>query len=191
MRFLPILAAAGDLTGESASEPWVTLLIALGLLVAAFVLLILEFFIVSGGILGLGAVVLAVSGIVMAFQVHALVGWGLVVATPIAAVAVVRWGVRRLQETRVVAQGVSGGRASYEEVAGSRGISIGSEGVMLTDAFPGGRARFEGGVIDVVARGGSLEKGAPIRVAAIEGPTAFVTLAPQSPDTEAPERPST
>lgn len=149
-------------------------LIAVVLLAVAAVLLLLEFIFVSYGLLAIAAFGCAVAGIVIGFGSSPVVGWALVVATPILAALVVTWGLRRLMRSDLVPKSAITEDAGYRHASADMGITNGSRGIMITDAMPTGRARFSGGEIDVMVEGPVASKGTPIIVRRIEGPTVLV-----------------
>ncbi|HYE08027.1 MAG TPA: NfeD family protein [Planctomycetota bacterium] len=149
--------------------------IATGLLAIALILLVLEFFVVSGGVIGALAVCAGIAAIFYAFTVGPAAGWAFMVATPILGILVLNWGLRRLQRSKLVVQATVSGDAGYRHRLHELGIDLGARGVLVTDAFPTGRARFPGGDIDVSVRGATAGKGAAVEIIAIEGPTVFVS----------------
>ena len=159
----------------------VLLLQAVGMLLVAAVLLVLEVFVVSFGLLSVAALACATFAIYLAFLVHDLVGWAFVLAAPALGVTIVRWGLRRIRGSSVVPREEITAEAGYHHVADRIGVSVGSAGVMVTAARPTGRARFDGGECDVQTRGRPLEAGAPVTVDRIDGPVVFVTEEVRSP----------
>lgn len=153
-------------------------LLAIALLVLAGGLLLLEFLVVSYGLLAIAALGCAIAGIVLGFGSSPVVGWTLLGATPILAALVVAWGLRRLMRSDLVPKEEITGNAGYRHATESLGIGIGARGTLITDALPTGRARFPGGEIDVQVEGASAVKGAMITVLRIEGPTVFVSPDP-------------
>ena len=149
-------------------------LIAVVLLVVAAVLLLLEFVFVSYGLLAIAAFGCAVAGIVIGFGSSPVVGWVLIVVTPILAGVVVTWGLRRLMRSKLVPKSAITEDAGYRHASAEMGVTHGSRGIMVTDAMPTGRARFPGGEIDVVVEGPVASKGSPIIVRRIEGATVLV-----------------
>ncbi len=183
MRWLPELAASAQAAAEpvpaAPADDGLDLIarlgIATGLLAIALILLVLEFFIVSGGLIGALAVCAGIAAILYAFTIGPAAGWAFMVATPILSVLVLNWGLRRLQRSRLVVQATVSGDAGYHHRLHELGIAQGARGVLVTDAFPTGRARFAGGEVDVAVRGATAGKGAEVEVIAIEGPTVFVS----------------
>lgn len=150
-------------------------LLAIALLVLAGGLLLLEFLVVSYGLLAIAALGCAIAGIVLGFGSSPTVGWTLLAATPIMAALVTAWGLRRLMRSDLVPKAEITDNAGYRHATESLGIQVGARGMLITDALPTGRARFTGGEIDVQVEGGAANKGTAVQVLRIEGPTVFVT----------------
>ena len=140
-------------------EPRVDLLIAGILVIVGLGLLVLEFFIVSAGMLAIGGVVCVAIAIAIAFDISLSLGIGAVIVLPLVMIAVARWGLRRMQSSSLVTQAVIDSDAGYHHLTQSLGITIGARGVMVTAARPTGRARFDGGECDVSVVGTPLMQG--------------------------------
>lgn len=150
-------------------------LLAIALLLLAGGLLLLEFLVVSYGLLAIAALGCAIAGIVLGFGSSPVVGWTLLGATPILAALVTAWGLRRLMRSDLVPKEEITGNAGYHHAAERMGIRMGARGTLVTDAIPTGRARFPGGDLDVQVEGAAASKGTVITVLRIEGPIVFVT----------------
>ena len=160
---------------------WTALLVSLGLLGAAAVLAALEIFVVSFGLLLIGATACAVGSIRYAFAAHDAAGWASVVLIPIGAIFAARWGLVRIRSSQTAApKSEIAADAGYRHVAERLAVGPGSEGVLVTTARPSGRARFAGGECDVQVRGLALEIGAPVVVERIDGPIIFVNSPPST-----------
>ena len=153
-------------------------LLAIALLVLAGVLLLLEFLVVSYGLLAIAALGCAIAGIVLGFGSSLVVGWTLLAATPIMAALVTAWGLRRLMRSHLVPKEEITATAGYRQATEVLGIEVGATGTLITDALPTGRARFARGEIDVQMEGAAGTKGTLVRVLRIEGPTVTVTADP-------------
>ena len=164
------------------------LLYACGLLGLAVLLLVIEFLVVSFGLLALAALASAIGAIWFAFAAGDAVGWAFVVLVPVLAVVLVRQGLRRLQASSVVPRSAVTGDAGYHHVAERIGVAVGARGVMVTDAYPTGRARFADGECDVQVLGGSLERAALVVVKRIDGPVVFVAGVAAGAESSAPDR---
>ena len=152
--------------------------LALGLLVLAVALLVLELFVVSFGLLLVGSIASAAGAIHYAFVASDATGWAMAVAVPVLAVVLGRWGLARIRRSRtLVPKGEITSEAGYHHHAERVGVHPGAEGVMMTPARPSGRARFAGGECDVQVQSGSLAHGAKVVVLRIDGPIVFVAQA--------------
>lgn len=148
-----------------------------GLLAGAVLLLVLEVFVPSGGVLGVSALLVAIAGLV-AFWIEGWI-WGVtstgivVVLTPMAINFLIKLmpntpvGKRMfLQEDPELVE------ARHREEAARREQElalIGAVGVAVNDLYPVGIAEIEGTKIDVLAEGGAIDAGTPVRVTKIEG----------------------
>ena len=162
----------------SAGVDWQSLWLAIGLLVLAVALLVLELFVVSFGVLLVASIASAVGAIHYAFDASDTAGWTMAAAVPILAVVLGRWGLARIRRSRtLVPKGEITAEAGYHHHAETVGVRPGAAGVMVTPARPSGRARFAGGECDVQAQSGVLARGARVTVLRIDGPIVFVAPA--------------
>jgi membrane-bound serine protease (ClpP class) len=162
---------------------WQSLIYAALLLLLGVALLIIEFFIVSFGLISLAAVASMVAAVYFAFKLGALTGWIFIGVAGLLALITIRWGINRIRSSRLVPRDEVTGTAGYRHVAERLGIATGSTGVMVTAARPTGRARFAGGECDVQTRGRPLEKDTPVIVKQIDGPMIFVARSDNDPAT--------
>ena len=159
----------------SAGIDWQSLWLALGLLVLAITLLVLELFVVSFGILLVASIASAAGAIHYAFIAGDATGWAMAAAVPVLAMVLARWGLARIRRSRrLVTQSEITAEAGYHHHAEKVGVHPGATGVMVTPARPSGRARFGGGECDVQAQSGSLGRGEKVVVLRIDGPIVFV-----------------
>lgn len=159
-------------------EPTEALLYAIGLLGLGLVLLILEIFVVSFGLLSVLAIAALAGSVYFAFQVSALIGWLFVVIAPVLVFFIARYGIRHIKRSGVVPKEEITADAGYRHAALRIGIEVGSHGVLITPTRPSGRARFDQGECDVYAPGSALESGDKVIVTSIEGPTVTVSREP-------------
>ncbi|TVR14804.1 MAG: hypothetical protein EA401_03755 [Planctomycetota bacterium] len=160
------------------------ILLALLLFVLAAFLILLEFFLISGGLLTAVAAVLAVIAIWMGFHVDPVLGWSMLIIAPILAGVIVRYGLRRMQRSSLVTQVSIDGDAGYHHLAETYGIAVGAVGTLSTDAYPTGRCRFAGGEVDVVMRNGSGKRGQRVKVSKLEGASIHVSLTDSAGENE-------
>ncbi len=172
MSLLPTLIQATTESGAFAMNDalWAVLLLAI-----AAVLLLLEFLLVSFGLLAIAAFGCAVTGIVLGFGSSPVVGWSLLAATPLLAVVVITWGLRRLMRSGLVPKEEVTEDAGYRHASNLLGVTIGSRGTLVSDAMPTGRARFPAGDLDVLVEGPTVGPGTVVTVRRIEGATVIVT----------------
>ncbi len=156
-------------------EDWLPLVHVALLLVAALLLLVLEFLLVSFGLFSVASLVSAATAIYLAARWDPLAGYITALLVVILALITVRWGLRRLSRSPLVPKTAIDEHAGYRHVAERLAIAVGSTGVLLTSARPGGRARFPGGDCDVQSVSGVLAASTPVQVARIDGPVIYVT----------------
>jgi membrane-bound ClpP family serine protease len=152
------------------------LVLGIGLLGLGVLLIVLEAFVPSGGILGLGALASAISGIVFLFQYDTTWGaigtLGTVILGPMAFI----WALNILPNTPL---GRSMLGPSTEEIArekletnraqmAGREELLGMEGVALTDMRPSGVVEIDGHRHDAIALGGIVDHGQRIRVMSVD-----------------------
>jgi membrane-bound ClpP family serine protease len=151
------------------------------LMLLGALLLLIEFFVVSAGMLSVAAVTSAGIAIAIAFQVSTTAGLSFTLATPVIAGVVVWFGLNRLRNSPAIPRTAITADAGAHHVAERAGATVGAVGTLVTDAFPTGRARFGDHEVDVQVRGAALRKGSAIRVAAIDGPVILVTVNHDAP----------
>lgn len=163
----------------SAGIDWPSLWLALGLLVLAVALLVLELFVVSFGVLLVASIASAAGAIHYAFAASDAAGWMMALIVPILAVVLGRWGLARIRRSRrLVPRSEITAEAGYHHHAERVGVHPGAAGIMVTPARPSGRARFDGGECDVQVQSGSVGRGAKVVVLRIDGPIVFVEPVP-------------
>ncbi|MEM9586506.1 MAG: NfeD family protein [Planctomycetota bacterium] len=161
---------------------------AIGLLLLFYVLVVLEFFIPSGGILGAGAALAAVAAIVVAFT-HSL-GMGatvtiiLGVTTPLLFAVMVRvWprtSIGRMLLNRRPGE-LAPEPAPKTTLSGEPLTSLeGKLGVAKSDLLPSGRVRVDHHNLDAVSVGMPIERGTPVVVTRVQG--SRVTVRPATAD---------
>jgi membrane-bound ClpP family serine protease len=163
------------------SDPTTSLLVAVSLLALALTLIAIEFVVVSGGLLGIAAVASAITAVVYAFSAGPLAGWVFVIFTPVLCGLVIKAGLGWMARSRMVVHAEIAADAGYHHVLSGTGIGPGSQGVLVTDADPSGRARFTAPTgpheLDVQLRGGASAKaGTTVTVKAIDGPVVFCDI---------------
>lgn len=162
-----------------------TLAWAVALLILAAALAVVEFLVVSWGMLLVGSVISALAAIALAFHAHPTAGWIFIVVVPVIAVFVGRFGFAMMRRNTAAVL-----PTELTEDAGARhnaeraGVAVGAIGELATNAFPTGRARFAGThgpvELDVQVQGPVLSCGDRVVVLAISGPAITVGAAPDT-----------
>jgi membrane-bound ClpP family serine protease len=169
---------------------WILLLVVAGLL-----LILLEVFIPSGGVLGLLAVLALGTGIVMAFieqgvAVGMAVLSGSFLAVPIVLMLAFRWFPSTPLGRRVLPPPPApedvlpdvDRRRRLRELVGRRGRTA-------SELVPWGSVSLDGDVVDAVSEGGPLASGVAVEVVGVDGRALVVRAAavvPIAPDAAAP-----
>jgi membrane-bound ClpP family serine protease len=147
------------------------------LLGAALLLVFLEVFVPSGGIIGLTAGVTAIAGVVVFWRVSP--GWGvtsmllMLVLAPIA----LNFALRLMPHTPVgkrlilseTAESRQRRTAKDQEQAAQEQALVGATGSALTSLRPIGTVEIDGTRIEALAEGGVIEAGSRVRVTSVQG----------------------
>jgi len=155
------------------------LMIGVGLLGLGVLLMVLEAFVPSGGILGIAAFASAIAGIVFLFKYDVM--WGAIgsLGTVILGPMVFFGALNLLPNTPLgrIMVGPTGeeiAQASAQtnkEQRSDRENLLGMEGSALTDMRPSGVVEIDGVRHDAIALGGIVDKGAGVRVTNVDGLT--------------------
>ncbi len=143
-------------------------------------LILVEVFVPSGGVLGLLAALALIASMALAFMEDFTLGFSLLAATAVLVPVIVTYGLRAFPKTpfgrKLTARGFSfeDGRAVDRRDSGL----ISKAGVVESDLRPAGMARIDGRRVDVVSRGEPIEKGAPILVVEVSGNRVVVARDP-------------
>ena len=178
---LTMLAQAGGAAATTGDND-AALLWAIALLGASIVLLFLELFVPSGGLIGVLAGVAAICSIIAFFRYDTT--WGLVATGmylllgPMAVIYGLKWWINSPMGKRMILRGpddaaesldpdspapMSPEHARRERQAQLRQL-IGAHGVALTVLRPVGTVKIEGQRLDALAESGVIESGSPIVV---------------------------
>lgn len=155
------------------------LLIGIGLLGFGVILIVLEAFVPSGGILGVAAVGCAVGGIVFLFKYDTMWGAIGILGSAIFGPMAFVWAVNMLPNTPIgrLAVGPSGEEIAQAQDAiererkNERSALLELEGVAVTDMRPSGVVMIDGHRHDAIAVGGIVDVGRAIRVTKVDGLT--------------------
>ncbi len=147
------------------------------LMVAALLLVFLEIFVPSGGIIGLTAGVTAIASVVVFWRVSPLWGiTGLLVLLVLAPVAL-NFAVRLMPNTPVGkrlilsedAESLQKRSAQVQQQAEQEQALVGATGLALTSLRPVGTVEIEGTRLEALAEGGAIETGTRVRVTSVQG----------------------
>ncbi len=155
-----------------------TLLMAgIGLIVLGALLLIIEAFVPSGGIIGLAAGACAIAGIVLLFRHDTT--WGVIglLTTLILGPMLFFWALKLLPNTPIgkhmfgdsaedIAQRNSEAASKWRE---QRNALIDQTGTAVTDLHPVGIVKINNERHDAIAKGQIIDKDTPIRVISVDG----------------------
>jgi len=153
------------------------LMAGIGLILLGALLLVVEAFVPSGGVIGLVAFACSVVGIVLLFKHDST--WGAIglLTTIILGPMLFFWALKLLPSTPV---GKKMFGDSSEEIAARRDHQsshwreerhalISQTGTALTDLHPIGIVKINGDRHDAIAQGQIIDKDTPIRVVSVEG----------------------
>lgn len=174
----PAAAAPGVSGGESNLLLWAVLL-----MLGALVLLTLELFLPSGGMLGVAAALAAIASVGCFFAQSVALGFaallGLAVVTPV----LLGVGLKVWPHTPVGRRLVLGGEGSAEaervraqaEPAGAAGVpAVGDRGESVTPLRRVGTCRLNGRRVECLAESGTIDAGKPVVVSRVSGHEVFV-----------------
>lgn len=168
-------------------EFWAFLLLGLGL-----VIVMLEVFIPSAGLLGIIAAAAILSGGVLAWRADSGVFSIYLGLAFVLVPVVVALGLKLFPKTPFGRRMTLGGSTFDPAEAAAGGDQYAGladqRGVAHTTLRPAGKARIAGRLVDVVTRGELIDRGQPVRVLRVEGNRVFVGAA--EPDTDDTSNPS-
>jgi len=155
------------------------LIIGIGLLGLGVLLIVLEAFVPSGGILGLSALVSAIVGVVFLFRYDMM--WGAIgsLGTVILGPMAFWWAVEMLPSTPLGRTMLGPGseeiaqqrrETTKVQLAGREDL-VGKSGVAATDMRPSGVIEVDGARHDAIAVGGVIDRGHGVRVSKVDGLT--------------------
>ncbi len=149
-----------------------------GLIGVAFALAMAEMFVPSGGVIAVVSVILAAAGVVAFWRVSWVWGMTSLVGTIAGGVGAFNLAIRVFPHTPV-GKGLILGSAEPEEALVRRAQAekaaeesaraiVGATGTALTDLRPVGIAEIGGHRMEVLAEGGIIDRGHPVRVTGVE-----------------------
>ncbi len=139
-------------------------------LVLGFILLLIELFTPTFGIVGLSGVILIITGCYLAVTLHSVIA-GIILS--LASLIIIIAAVKLFPKTGMAKSlrlGVSQDKAAgYHSSDDNLKDFLGKEGVAVTTLRPSGTALIEGKKVDVITEGVFLPEGAKIKVMLVEG----------------------
>ena len=152
-----------------------TLWMTIGLILAGLIAMFIELFVPAGGIIGIAGIVCFISGIVLTF-IHFNTAVGIatlavaLVTVPVFFVLAFKLFPRSPIGRRLILNDRQKAEAGFTSYTGDvyRDL-VGEEGLVLTQLRPSGMARIGGRKYSVVTGGEFIERGARVRVNAVEG----------------------
>lgn len=173
-----------------------TLIHAVGMLLLFFALLVLELFIPSGGLLGIGAAAALIAAIVIGFLHSLAAGAIILVGSAIVVPAVISLGLKIWPRTSVGRRMLTidhEAEAQREAVERQRREAIiGKVGIAKTDMLPSGLVEIDGMRLDAVSLGMVIDRGQAVEVVNLVSGKIHVRPVEAKPEaTEAPRVPET
>lgn len=145
----------------------------LALFGAALVVLALEMFIPSGGLLGLLCAGLAIAGVVCFYRVSTGAGLAATGAVTVMAPLAAYFFLKVYPDTpmgrRLILGDPEGKPADADHEPDGAGAIVGTEGVALTDLRPMGTVDIEGKRLEATAELGLIHAGTRVRVTGVDG----------------------
>lgn len=162
-----------------------SLVYVIALFLLCYVLLVAEFFVPAGGIIGLGAAAAAIASAIIAFTHSTQAGVVTLVlyavTTPTVFVLLVRIWPRTSIGRRILNREPGQIAAHPTERTTNRGTPwrelVGKVGVAKTDLLPAGMIAIEGEKLDAVSTGAPIDAGAAVVVASLHANRIRVRLA--------------
>lgn len=148
-----------------------------GLLAAALLLLVVEVFVPSGGVIGILSLVSAIAGVVMFWRVSWVWGATSMMLVLVLAPVCFNFALRMMPYTPMgrhlfltdSAEESARQAERLEEERQAEAALVGAVGVASTDLRPIGVADIEGTRVEVLAVGGPIDAGARVRVVDVQG----------------------
>jgi membrane-bound ClpP family serine protease len=148
----------------------------LALLAVALLLVVLEVFVPSGGLIAMGATAAAIAGIIMLFRYN--ITWGLTGVLAVMVLGPAAFGFalrvwpstpmgRKLLGEKSVEQ-VETERATAQRERDRMSALLGAEGIAMTDFRPVGVVIIDGERLDALSETGYIRAGSRVRVTVVE-----------------------
>lgn len=143
------------------------------LLLAALLLVVLEVFVPSAGLIGLTAGVCAVSAVVVFWRAEPWWGVTSLLLILVLAPLALNFALRVMPHTpvgkRLILTDTQAGADPSHDAGAKESVLLGAVGVALTPMHPVGTAEIEGTRLEVLAEGGAIEAGQRVRVTGVDG----------------------
>jgi membrane-bound ClpP family serine protease len=170
---MTILASFSEILGATG---WPFFLVLLGLL-----LLLLEVYVPSGGVIGFISAALVILSVILAFRNGNEIGvrwlgWAFLLAVIFAVPTILGLGFKTLPHTRLGKKLIIDGAPVDQARSGVDDLAhlVGQEGEAISDLRPAGVARLSGQRHDVTTCGGFIDQGCKVVVDHVEGNRIFV-----------------
>ncbi len=153
------------------------LLAGIGMLGVALLLIVLEAFVPSGGIIGVVATICAIVGVVILWRVSTIWGVSGLLVTAVLGPMCFAYALKIMPHTAFGKQLLGPGSEEIAEIGREqrqaqrerRLALLDQEGVALTDLRPVGTIEVNGEQHEAAAEGGLIDRGSPVRVTDISG----------------------
>lgn len=153
------------------------LLLGLSLLAVSLVLVMIEAFVPSGGVIGLAAGICAVIGVIALFRYSMVWGASGLLSVVVLGPMAFLWAVQMLPNSSIGRKLIG---PTPDEIAreiqedelvdrDARLALIDATGVAVTDLRPIGLVEINGVRLDAMAEGGLIDRGQPVRVTGTDG----------------------
>ena len=137
----------------------------IGFYLAGLILIFLELFIPSGGVLGIAAIICIVYSLHSLFsRGQPVAAWSAIALTAAYVVFVVRFWLKRVRHS----ESLTGSLATGRDVERARAL-VGRAGVTISPLRPAGVAWIDGERLDVVAGGSFLDANEEVSVVEVSG----------------------
>lgn len=149
-----------------------------GLMGAALLLVVIELMVPSGGIIAVTAIVVTIAAIAAFFKYDTMWGVSSLAFTIVMIPVVFHYAFKIIPYTPMGKRLILGQKDEEEtqrevlaeqQARDEEQALVGLTGVALTDLRPVGAAQIEGNRIEVLAEGGAISAGTPIRVTSVQG----------------------
>ena len=148
-----------------------TLIHAFIMIVLFLVLLTLELFIPSGGLLGIAAAASLIAAIVLGFMHSMTAGASILVGAAILVPIVISIGLRIWPRTamgrRMLTQDAEANAAFDAELRAERLAMVGKTGIAVTDMLPAGLVEIDGERRDAISTGMAIDRGQRVEVVSV------------------------